>query len=141
MSRRFAVDTLPRREACVEARLRRRGYRAWLPSIERLRRHARRIDTVFAPWFPGYLLAQLDIEREGSASIDATPDVRRLPGHRDRPMLMVTGFIEALRQISDSDGVGTLPRLAANGRAAPLPGLMGQEVSTGASRRMLAPAG
>jgi len=165
MSRWYVVNTLPHQEARAEANLRRQGYRAWLPSIVRSRRHARRIDTILAPLFPGYLFVEIDVEREAWTPINGTFGVRRLLCHRERPMPVPGDFMEALRQTLDVDGVvavpeplkpgqkvrliagpfvdcvGTLLHLAANGRVALLLRLLGQEVSTVVSRRMLAPAG
>lgn len=165
MSRWYVVNTLPHQEARAEMNLRRQGYRAWLPSIKRSRRHARRIDTVCAPLFPGYLFVELDVEREPWSSINGTFGVRRLLCRHERPMPVPESFMTALRQTLDADGivavpeplkpgqkvrfiagplvdcVGTLLHLAANGRVALLLSLLGQEVSTVVSRRMLAPAG
>lgn len=163
MSRWYVVNTLPHQESRAEINLHRQGYRAWLPSIKRLRRHARKIDTVRSPLFPGYLFVELD-ENEAWSPINGTFGVRRLLCHREHPLPVPARFIDALRQTLDEEGlvavpetlkpgqkvrliagplvdcVGTLLHLAAQGRVALLLSLLGQEVSTVVSRRMLAPA-
>lgn len=164
MSRWYVVNTLPHQEARAEVNLRQQGYRPWLPSMKRVRRHARRVDTVAAPLFPGYLFVELDVESEAWGPINGTFGVRRLLCHRERPAPMPAGFVEALRQTADGDGflsapetlgpgqkvrliagplvdcVGTLMHLASNGRVGLLLHLLGQDVSAVVSRRMLAPA-
>lgn len=164
MSSWYVVNTLPHQEARAEANLRQQGYRAWLPSIKRSRRHARRIDSVLAPLFPGYLFVELDLEQETWWSINGTFGVRRLISHGDRPAPVPTGFMDALRHTLDADGlvavpeplapgqkvrilagpfvdcVGTLLFLAAKNRVALLLSVLGREVSTMVSRRVVSPA-
>lgn len=165
MTKWYVVNTLPHQEARAELNLRRQGYRAWLPCIKRSRRHARKIDTVNAPLFPGYLFVELDVERDRWLSINSTFGVRRLISRHERPVPVPCGFIEALRCTLDEEGlvavpeplkpgqrvrliagpfvdcVGTLLHLAANGRVTLLLSMLGQEVSAMVSRRVLAPAG
>ena len=76
-SRWYVVHTRPHQERRAEANLLRQGYRAWLPQMERSRRHARRIETVRTPLFPGYLFVELDIAREAWCAINGTFGVRR----------------------------------------------------------------
>jgi len=164
MSRWYVVNTLPHQESRAEANLSRQGYRAWLPAIRRARRHARRIDTVHAPLFPGYLFVELDIAREAWSSINGTFGVRHLLSHGERPLPVPEGFVETLRGTVDVSGevdlagtmrpgervrllagpfadcVGTLGHLGSGGRVAILLDLLGQKVEAQVSRRMLAPA-
>lgn len=165
MSRWYVVSTLPRQEARAEANLHRQGYRAWLPAIRRSRRHARRVDTVRAPLFPGYLFIELDIAHELWSAINGTFGVRNLLCHGDRPVPVPEGFVEALRGTVDESGevdlaetirpgervrllagpfadcVGTLGHLGSGGRVAVLLELLGGKVEAQVPRRMLAPAG
>jgi transcription elongation factor/antiterminator RfaH len=159
----YVVNTLPHQELRAETNLRRQGYRAWLPSIERSRRHARRIDTVTAPLFPGYLFVELDLDRESWGSINGTFGVRRLIAQRERPAPVPPGFVAALRETLDKKGLVTVPQalrpgqnvrliagpfvdcigkllyLATRDRVALLLSILGQEVSTLVSRRIIAP--
>ena len=73
----YVVHTRPHRERRAEANLLRQGNRAWLPQMERSRRHARRIETVRMPLFPGYLFVSLDMARDAWRAIDGTFGVRR----------------------------------------------------------------
>jgi transcriptional antiterminator RfaH len=91
------VNTLPSQEVRAETNLRRQGYRAWLPFTLKTRRHARRVDTVRAPLFPGYLFVELDLERDGWASINSTYGVRRLLAQDSRPEVLPAPFVAGLQ--------------------------------------------
>lgn len=164
MKRWYVVNTLPHQEARAEIQLRQQGYRPWLPTVRRTRRHARRIETIRAPLFPGYLFVELDVDAQPWSPINGTFGVRRLIADRDRPAPLPADFVRALRDTIDQDGdvappelalnpgervrlvagpfvdcVGTLLRMAANGRVALLLSVLGQEVATLVSRRVIAP--
>ncbi len=165
MKRWYVVNTLPHQEMRAVTNLRQQGYHAWLPSIFRSRRHARRIDTVRTPLFPGYLFVELDIDCEAWSSINGTFGVRRLICQRERPTAVPGSFMTALRETLDDKNsvampdmglqpgtkvrmiagpfvncIGTLLSLAAKDRVALLLNVLGQEVSTVVSRRILVPA-
>ena len=160
----FVVNTLPHQETRAVTNLLRQGYRAWLPSTKRSRRHARRIMTMLAPLFPGYLFVELDLEREPWSPINGTFGVRRLLCHDNRPAPVPAHFVKSLRQAEQDgvvappeadlqpgqrvrlvagpfvDQVGTLVHLAARERVALLLRVLGQEISTVVPRHMVAPA-
>jgi transcriptional antiterminator RfaH len=103
------VSTLPRQEARAETNLLRQGFRVWLPVISKIRRHARRVDTVRAPLFPGYLFVELDLDREAWSPINGTYGVQRLLSHNARPEVLHERFITDLRKIVGADGTCALP--------------------------------
>lgn len=161
----YVANTLPHHEVRAKTNLLQQGYRAWLPTLKRARRHARRIDTVLAPLFPGYLFVELDPTKQIWSPINGTVGVRRLLCQNMRPVRVPDKFIETLRQRTDNDGivatlgsdlrpgqkvrivagplldrVGTLLNLAAKDRVALLLSILGQEVSTVMSRSFVTPA-
>ena len=103
----YVVHARPHQERRAEENLRRQGYRVWLPLMERSRRHARRIETVRAPLFPGYLFVALDTGREAWHPINGTFGVRRLLTDGPRPRALPEGFVAALRDATGADGVST----------------------------------
>lgn len=105
MSAWAVANTLPHQEARAEDNLRRQGFHAWLPSILRSRRHARRIDTVRAPMFPGYLFVRLDPAGEHWKRINGTFGVRRLLTQGEKPQLLPEPFVSELRASMGEDGV------------------------------------
>ena len=107
MTRWYVVHTRPLQERRAEANLSRQGFRVWLPVMERSRRHARRIETVRAALFPGYLFVELDIGREAWRAINGTFGVRRLLTDGPRPQALPNGFVAALRGATGADGIST----------------------------------
>ena len=161
----YVVSTHANQEGRAQVNLERQGFKAWLPALLRSRRHARRIDTVRAPMFPGYLFVRLDPERDRWFSINGTLGVRRLLCHGDRPARVPDGFVDALYRTLDKDGlsampdgclqpgalvrvvagpfvdcVGTLMHLASSERVALLLRVLNRDVATVMSRRWVAPA-
>ena len=104
MKRWYVVHTRPHQEARAETNLERQGFRAWLPVIERSRRHARRIDTVRVPVFPGYLFVELDIERQSWSAINGSYGVKRLLGDGTRPRALPESFVAALHDATHAEG-------------------------------------
>ncbi len=162
----YVVSTLPNQEVRAQTNLVRQGFRPWLPMMKRSRRHARKLDTVQVPLFAGYLFVELDVERERWSPINGTFGVRKLLSQGDRPVPVPHDFVEALSASLDDDGtvkvpapalrpgqkvrmiagpfvdcVATLINLASADRIAVLLNVLGRDVSTVVSSRMVAPAG
>jgi transcriptional antiterminator RfaH len=109
MSAWCVVNTLPGQEIRAETNLLRQGFRAWLPAILKIRRHARRVDTVRAPLFPGYLFVQLDLDREAWSPINSTYGVRRLLAQDARPETLHARFVADLQKTVGEDGTCAVP--------------------------------
>lgn len=104
MSAWCVVHAHSHQERRAEANLLRQGFRAWLPSTMRTRRHARRVDTVSVAVFPGYLFVDLDLDHEAWGSINGTFGVKRLLASGTRPQVLPRHFVEALRESVGADG-------------------------------------
>ena len=104
----YVVHTRPHQERRAAANLLRQGFRVSLPVMERSRRHARRIETVRAPPFPGYLFVALDVARERWRAINSTFGVRRLLADGPHSQALPEGFITALQGATGADGLSTL---------------------------------
>ena len=81
----YAVHTLPFAEARAEGQLHRQGFRTFQPKRHKTVRHARRLSTVEAPYFPRYLFIVLDLARHQWRSVNGTFGVSRLVMRGDRP--------------------------------------------------------
>ena len=68
----FVVATKPNGERSAEMNLLQQGFDVFFPLIEKTRRHARRVDTVQKPLFPGYLFVQFDSSTTPWRSINGT---------------------------------------------------------------------
>jgi transcription elongation factor/antiterminator RfaH len=160
----FLVHTQPKSERKAELHLGAQGFRTYLPQIDKTVRHARKLNTVRAPLFPGYLFIILDLGRDRWLSVRSTIGVSRLFTTQDgRPVPVPVGIVESLIERSDggvarldlglvkgqrvrilsgpfAEFVGTLERLDGAGRVQVLLGLMGTAVPVTLHRSALLPA-
>lgn len=101
----YVVKTLPRRELFAAEQLLNQGYTIFLPKQVKTIRHARRVHTGYAAFFPSYLFVALDVERERWRSINGTRGVSHLVTQAERPVPAPRGVIEDLIAASDERGV------------------------------------
>jgi transcriptional antiterminator RfaH len=109
MKRWYAVNTQPSREERADENLRRQGFESWLPRFRRMRKHARRVDHVLAPLFPGYLFVRLDRDIERWRSINGTFGVIRLLCNGEVPLAVPDGLVEEIMRRRDECGLVVLP--------------------------------
>ena len=107
-SRWYLAQTQPRAEAKASLNLRRQGFEVYLPRYLKQRRHARRVEPVTAPLFPGYLFVAIDINAQRWLSIDSTFGVTRLVRDGDRPAAVPPAIITALKCREDAKGLVVL---------------------------------
>ncbi len=159
----YAVQTLARREASAQMQLEAQGFRTFLPRYIKTVRHARKLMTVSAPFFPGYLFVALDLGRDCWRSINGTVGAVGLIMVEGFPRPMQSGVVESLVTCCGADGhvklvedlavgqsvrmlsgpfadmMGKLARLDGGGRVQVLLRLLGGEVSVSVSRATLLP--
>src|SRR5882724_13014065 len=100
----YLVHAQPRSEQKAEFNLSAQGFRTFVPLLLKTVRHARKLRTVRAPVFPGYLFVSLDLERDRWLSVRSTIGVLRLICHRDgRPVPVPAGIVERLLEQSDGN--------------------------------------
>jgi transcriptional antiterminator RfaH len=105
MDRWYVVRSLPNQERRAAEHLARQGFRPWLPQIRRTRRHARRLETVRRPLFPGYLFVALDLALQNWLPVLSTRGVRALVSGPDGPVPLPEAVARALRARLDADDV------------------------------------
>ena len=105
----YAVHCLSHREPAAFAHLQNQNFPVFLPRRRKTRRHARRIDVVLEPFFPGYLFIQLDLTRDQWRSVNGTYGVGRLVMQGDAHASASRGVVEALYDACDESGVLRLP--------------------------------
>jgi transcription antitermination factor NusG len=101
----YVAQTLPNREAAAKAQLEAQDFRAFLPRILKTVRHARKVRTLKAPAFPGYLFVVLDLRRDRWRSVNGTIGVARLIMAQETPMPVPRGVVESLQGYVDETGV------------------------------------
>jgi transcription antitermination factor NusG len=99
----YAVQTLTSREFGARAQLEAQSYTIFLPRHFRTVRHARKLKTIDAAFFPRYLFVQLDLSRDRWRSINGTFGVVGIIMDRERPIPVPKGVVEALRIRLESD--------------------------------------
>jgi transcriptional antiterminator RfaH len=105
----YVVETHPRAERLAQSHLERQGFDSFFPQFRKIRRHARRVEEVIAPVFPGYLFAAFDRDRDNWTAINGTRGVRRLVGPRSaQPQPMPTMAMEALLARCDGERMASL---------------------------------
>ena len=92
-----AVNTHPHQEQLAADNLRRQRFPTYCPVVWRRRSHARKVDEVRRPLFPGYLFVQVEPEKTGWRPILSTYGVRTLVRCGNQPGLVDARFIHALR--------------------------------------------
>ena len=106
----FAVQCLSNRETGAALQLANQNFEPFLPRRKKIRRQLRKLDTIFAPLFPGYLFVKLDLARDRWRSVNGTFGVASLVMQGDRPAPLPRGFVEELRGACDAQGVFSFGR-------------------------------
>lgn len=76
----YVAETLPRQEHVAIQNLKRQQFKSFCPRFRKVKRHGRRVETVLAPLFPGYVFVSFDRDRHPWRSIYGTRGVKRLAG-------------------------------------------------------------
>jgi transcriptional antiterminator RfaH len=100
----YAVHTRPHREFGAQTQLAAQGFRTFLPLHRKTARHARRLRTVSAPFFPRYLFVALDLGRDRWRSVNGTFGVTSLVMGTEFPAAVPSGVVEALGATCTADG-------------------------------------
>jgi transcriptional antiterminator RfaH len=101
----FAVNTVPFGEVRALRNLALQGFRAFMPKRLKTVRHARKMSTVEAPFFPRYLFVIFDVSRDQWRKVNSTFGVARLVMRADEPNPVPCGVVEALLASADDGGM------------------------------------
>jgi transcription elongation factor/antiterminator RfaH len=100
----YAVKAQPRREILAELHLNRQAFEVFLPTSPQVVRRGRKLVTLAAPFFPGYLFVRLDVERDRWRAVNGTVGVINLVQFGDRPTPVPAGLVEDLIALAGPDG-------------------------------------
>ena len=100
----YVVHCRANSERRAETNLLRQDYEVWLPMYYKMRRHARRVETVLRPLFPRYLFVRLDMSSEPWRPILSTFGVHTIVSGADGPLLIGDDIISGLRARAGEDG-------------------------------------
>lgn len=117
-ARWIVATTHPHSEAIAREHLERQGFTVYCPMIRKRRSHARRVDTVLRPLFPGYIFVHLSVASGIWRPIQSTTGIRTIVRFGEEPATLDAAFIEAL-QAREEEGAVIRP---------PTPFVVGQQV-------------
>jgi transcriptional antiterminator RfaH len=109
MHRWFAIRTKPNKEFFAKKNLEMQDITVYLPVIEKLTRHARKIKKVQQPFFKGYLFAQLEPDTTNWTSINSTYGVAGIVRFGNRYPAVPDSLIERLKGNEDEKGHIIIP--------------------------------
>ena len=92
-----AASTHPHKEPTAISNLLRQGFETYCPMVRRRWRHARKVQEVLRPLFPGYVFVAVDPSQHRWRPILSTIGVRTLVRFGDSLGLLPHGFVESLR--------------------------------------------
>ncbi|MGF1627168.1 MAG: transcription termination/antitermination protein NusG [Alphaproteobacteria bacterium] len=99
----IAVNTHPNAEPQAILNLERQEYRCYCPTIEVQRRHARKVETVRRPFFPGYLFVDVDSRKGVWRPIMSTIGVRAVVRFGEKLGVVPPALVETLQR-READG-------------------------------------
>jgi transcriptional antiterminator RfaH len=100
----YVVQTQPNREARAALELIKQDFQVFAPRYLRQKRHARRVTTVPAPLFPGYVFVAFDPDACRWRAINGTVGVVRLIATADRPAPVDRAVVHELMARTDTSG-------------------------------------
>ena len=104
----LVATTHPHSEAIAVENLVRQGFEPYCPMIRKRRAHARKVDTVLRPLFPGYVFIQLEAGNRRWRPILSTTGIRTLVRFGDEPAPLDARFILGLKA-REEDGAIVRP--------------------------------
>lgn len=104
-TRWYAASVFPGKEGLAERHLRMQGFDSFVPRCEKTTRHARRIETRPAAYFPGYMFIALDVALQRWRSVNGTFGVRSLVMQGERPLPVPSGLVERFIALTGKDGL------------------------------------
>lgn len=103
-ARWYAASVFPGKEDVAERHLRLQGFHPFIPRCEKTIRHARRVETRPAAYFPGYMFIALDALQRWR-SVNGTFGVRSLIMQGERPLPVPSGLVERFIALTGKDGL------------------------------------
>jgi len=107
----FVASTHTRCETKALINLNRQGFKTYFPRYEKQRRHARRVETVLAPLFPGYVFVNMDLALAAWQRIQSTFGVKHLICAGDDPLAVPPGVVEGIIEKENQSGVISIGKI------------------------------
>lgn len=108
MSAWYVVRTQTLAENKAAMHLNNQGFVTYVPRYRKERRHARKVDTVLRPLFPGYLFVCIETDTQLWRSINGTVGVISIVQLGEAIIPISNDIIEAIREREDDTGIVSL---------------------------------
>jgi len=99
----FAIKARPHKELLARANFEQQGFHVYLPLIEKIRRHARKTETIAKPFFPGYLFIHLSEAEQRWETISSTRGAVGPVRFGDSIPAVPDQIIESFRSLEDKN--------------------------------------
>jgi transcriptional antiterminator RfaH len=100
----YVVQTHPNAEMRAAEHLRRQGFEVYIPRFRKLRRHARKTESVIRPLFPRYFFVAFDRTAGNWHAVRSTIGVSNLLGGEQGPTPLRDTVMQDLKQREDDAG-------------------------------------
>ncbi len=104
----YVVRTKTGAEERAVRHLKNQKFETYLPRYRKQIRHARKIEKVLRPLFPGYVFVCMDLGRQPWRAINGTMGVISLVQFGDKPQSIPASMVEAVRAREDEAGTVNL---------------------------------
>src|ERR1700693_1637038 len=101
----YAVQTRQYAEKRAQAQLEQQNFRTFLPKRRKTIRHARKLSTVTAAFFPGYLFVLLDLNRDRWRSVNGTFGISTLVMAGELPCPVPAGVVANMCGLAHAAGL------------------------------------
>lgn len=101
----FVAQLKPNSDAIAQRNLLRQGFTTFLPRLHKTERKATRFRETRRPLFPGYIFVSVNPASGLWRAINSTQGITRLVSVNARPAPLPAGFVEALQERCDADGL------------------------------------
>ena len=92
-------------EQSAKTNLNRQNYETWLPLYRKVRRHARKTETVLKPLFPRYIFIEIDLNTQPWRPIVSTFGIQSIISTADGPSPIENNIVYALMEKAEQDGI------------------------------------
>lgn len=104
MNNWYVINTKPSAEFRVASYLNSKNIKTFMPKLLVTRKHARKIEKVFRPLFPGYIFINTNI-KNSVRLINNAIGVKSLLSAGESPSIVPQNVISEIYSITDSEGV------------------------------------
>ena len=104
MNNWYIINTKPCAEFKVVGYLRSKDIKTFMPKLLVTRKHARKVEKVFRPLFPGYIFINANI-KNSVRLINNAIGVKSLLSAGETPSIVPQNVIKQIYSITDSDGI------------------------------------